>query len=179
MPNYGNFLKDLIARKGEHEHASTTFLKAECDAIMKKREMPPKLDMTRSLSDSGACINLMPYTLHSLLNLGELKPATIGIRLIDRSVFRLVGSVENLVFKVGELVFLADFVVFDLEEYKVIPHALVIPFLATASAMIDVKAGKLTFKECGKHMSFQTRHTTNLPPTPIGSLNVVASVETT
>ncbi|XP_071704537.1 uncharacterized protein [Rutidosis leptorrhynchoides] len=143
MPNYGKFLKDLITRKGEHEQASTAFLKTECDAITKKRDMPSKLgdpgpfiipyevdglDMMRSLSDSGASINLMHCTLYSQLNLGDLKPTTTGVTLIDRSVIRLAGIVDILVVKV--------------EKGKVIALILGRPFLATASALIEVKVGK-------------------------------------
>ncbi|XP_071728712.1 uncharacterized protein [Rutidosis leptorrhynchoides] len=111
MPNYGKFLKNLLAKKGEHEKASTAFLEAECNSLIKKCELPPKLgdpvpfimpclvdgsDLIRSLADSGASINLIPYSLYLWLNLGDLKPTTTGVRLIDQSVSGPVGIAENL-----------------------------------------------------------------------------------
>ncbi|XP_071718735.1 aspartic proteinase CDR1-like [Rutidosis leptorrhynchoides] len=77
------------------------------------------------------------------------------------------------------LEFLADFVVVDLEEDNAIPLVLGRLFLETAGALIVVKARKSTFRDRGKQMSFQTRHIVNPPPTPISSLNVVASVKPT
>ncbi|XP_071688462.1 uncharacterized protein [Rutidosis leptorrhynchoides] len=147
MPNYGRFLKDLMAEKGEHEQTSSSFLEAECAAIVKKSDMPPKLGDTRPfivpcrvneselfrfLADSGASINLMPYSIYSRLGLGELKPTNTGVRLIDQSVNKSIGIAENLDVKVGELEFPTDFVVVDMIQDKVVPIILDRPFLATA-----------------------------------------------
>ncbi|XP_071688830.1 uncharacterized protein [Rutidosis leptorrhynchoides] len=78
MPNYGKFLKTLMAKKGDVEQSSTTFLKKECDEILKKCNLPTKMgdrrpflipcnvngsEMFTSLADSGANINFMPYSI--------------------------------------------------------------------------------------------------------------------
>ena len=40
----------------------------------------------KALLDLGASINLLPYSIYKQLGLGELKPTTITLSLVDRSV---------------------------------------------------------------------------------------------
>ncbi|XP_071704393.1 uncharacterized protein [Rutidosis leptorrhynchoides] len=174
MPNYRKFLKDLMAKKGEHEQASSAFLEAECAAILKKSDMPPKLgdpgpfivpcriddsEIFRCLTDSGASTNLMPLSVYSRLGFDELKSTNTGVRLINQSISKPIGIAENLVIKIGELEFPADFVVVDMPEDKVLPIVLCRPFLATT----------------GKTLRFQTKFSVKPPPTPIDYVNVLTS----
>ena len=48
--------------------------------------------------------------------------------------------------KVDKFIFLADFIVLDMEEDKEIPIILGRPFLATGRAMIDVQWGELKLR---------------------------------
>ena len=48
--------------------------------------------------------------------------------------------------KVDKLIFLANFIVLDMEEDKEIPIILSIPFLATGRVMIDVQKGELKLR---------------------------------
>ena len=48
--------------------------------------------------------------------------------------------------KVSKFIFLANFVVLDIEEDLKVPLILGIPFLATSGAFIDVKSGGLTLR---------------------------------
>ncbi|XP_071709304.1 uncharacterized protein [Rutidosis leptorrhynchoides] len=190
MPNYGKFLKDLMAKKGEHEQASSAFLEAECAAILKKSDMPPKLgdpgpfivpcriddsEIFKCLTDSGASINLMPLSVYSRLGLDELKLTNTGVRLINQTISKPIGIAENLVIKIGELEFPADFVVVDMPEDKVVPIVLGRPFLATAGALTDWRTCKLILRDRGKTLSFQTKFSIKPPPTPIDSVNALTS----
>ncbi|XP_071705358.1 uncharacterized protein [Rutidosis leptorrhynchoides] len=190
MPNYGKFLKDLMAKKGEHDQASSAFLEAECAAILKKSDMPPKLGdpgpfivpcriddskIFKCLTDSGASINLMPLSVYSRLGLDELKSTNTGVRLINQSISKPIGIAENLVIRIGELEFPADFVVVDMPEDKVVPIILGRPFLATAGALTDWRTCKLILRDRGKTLSFQTKFNVKPPPTPIDSVNVLTS----
>ncbi|XP_071728352.1 uncharacterized protein [Rutidosis leptorrhynchoides] len=89
MPNYGKFLKALMAKKGEVEQASTTFLLKECDGILRKQNLPTKMgdpgpflipckvnwsEPFTSLADSGASINFMPLSIYKKLGLGDFHP---------------------------------------------------------------------------------------------------------
>ena len=39
-----------------------------------------------ALLDLGARVNLLPYTIYKKLKLGELKPTSVTLQLVDRSV---------------------------------------------------------------------------------------------
>ncbi|XP_071687278.1 uncharacterized protein [Rutidosis leptorrhynchoides] len=156
----------LMAKKGEHEQASSAFLEAECAAILKKSDMPPKL---------RASINLMSLSVYTQLGLNELKSTNTGVRLINQSISKPIGIAENLVVKIGELEFPADFVVVDMPEDKVVPIVLGIPFLATMGALTDWRTCKLILRDRGKTLSFQTKFSVKRPPTPVDYVNVLTS----
>nr|GEW68773.1 reverse transcriptase domain-containing protein [Tanacetum cinerariifolium] len=88
MPNYGNFLKELISNKNKLEEISSAFLNEECSTIIQNK-IPPKLRdpgsflipcthgnaiTCNALADLGASINLMPYSLYAKLLGGTIKP---------------------------------------------------------------------------------------------------------
>ena len=52
--------------------------------------------MEKALLDLGASINLLPYSIYKQLGLGELKPTTITLSLVDRSVKIPKGIVEDV-----------------------------------------------------------------------------------
>ncbi|XP_022040502.1 uncharacterized protein LOC110943054 [Helianthus annuus] len=79
----------------------------------------------------------------------------MSIQLADRSVKYPQGVIENLLVKVGEFVFPAEFVILYMEEDTEIPLLLGIPFLTTARAMMDVSNGKLTVKVGYKELKFE------------------------
>ena len=100
----------------------------------------------RALCDLGASINLMPLSIFRRLGLGEARLTTITLQLVDRSLKHPRGVIEDVLVKVGKFIFLADFIVLDMEEDKEIPIILGRPFLATGRAMIDVKRGELKLR---------------------------------
>ncbi|XP_071695367.1 uncharacterized protein [Rutidosis leptorrhynchoides] len=156
MPDYGKFLKTLMAKKGDVEQASTTFLKKECDGILKKCNLPPKMGdpgpflipskvngsrMLTSLVDSRASINFMPYSVYKRLGLGDLSPTTMGVKLIDQSISFSVGISKALIVKVGDMEFPIDFVIVGIKEDPVVPLVLGRPFLATAGSFLTLEPG--------------------------------------
>ena len=92
----------------------------------------------RALCDLGASINLKPLYIFRRLGLGESRPTTVTLQLVDRSLKHPRGVVEDVLVKVDKFIFLADFIMLDMEEDKEISIILAIPFLATGRAMIDV-----------------------------------------
>ena len=56
------------------------------------------------------------------------------------------GILVDVLVKVGKFIFLMDFVVIDMEEYKQVSLLLGRPFLATSTTLTDVKEGKLTLR---------------------------------
>ncbi|KAJ9135136.1 hypothetical protein P3X46_032350 [Hevea brasiliensis] len=78
---------------------------------------------------------------YGTLEIGELKPTTISLQLVDRFVKYPIGILENIPIKVGKFFIQVDFVVLDMEEDVKIFIILGRPFLATAGAIIDIKNG--------------------------------------
>ena len=57
-----------------------------------------------------------------------------------------MGIIEDVLVKVGNFIYSADFVILDMDEDGDVPLILGRPFLATVRAMIDVEASKLTLR---------------------------------
>jgi len=99
--------------------------------------------------DFGASINVMPLSIFKSLSLGPLQPTGVVIHLANRSVAHPAGLVDDVLVHVGELIFLADFYILDMEEGFSHGSALIIlgrPFLKTARTKIDVHAGTLSME---------------------------------
>ena len=56
------------------------------------------------------------------------------------------GIIEDVLVKVGNFIYPVDFVILDMDENRDVPLILRRPFFATARAMIDVEASKLTLR---------------------------------
>ena len=119
--------------------------------------IPCKIDNSpfdKALCDLGASINLMPLSVFKKLGLGEVKPSTICLQLADRLLTYPWGLIEDVLVKVDKFIFLADFVVFDMEEDPKVPLILGRLFSVTSGAFIDVQSGGFTLRVNGKEVSF-------------------------
>ncbi|XP_057723798.1 uncharacterized protein LOC130939728 [Arachis stenosperma] len=160
MPLYVKFLKELINKKRSWNEKETVILTQECSAVI-QRGLPPKLKdpgsfilsctigniiLDKALCDLGASINLMSLSLMKKLAIEKVKPTRMSLQMAERSHKIPNGVVENLLVKIGEFIFPADFVILDMEEEG---HSSIIlgrPFLATARAIIDVEKGEMTLR---------------------------------
>ena len=88
----------------------------------------------------------MPLSIFRRLGLGEARPTTATLQLVDRSLKHPRGVIEEVLVKVDKFIFLADFIVLDIEEDKEIRIILGRPFLVTSKAMIDVQKGELKLR---------------------------------
>nr|GEZ40459.1 hypothetical protein [Tanacetum cinerariifolium] len=77
----------------------------------------------------------------------SLTPTCMTLELVDRSIYRTVGVVEDVYVKVGSFYFSADFVVVDFDADPRVPLILKRSFLKTGRALIDVFEGELTLRE--------------------------------
>ena len=66
--------------------------------------------------------------------------------MANRTLAQPEGILEDVLIKVGKLIFPVDFVVIVIKEDKQVSLLLGRPFLATRSALIDVKKGELTLR---------------------------------
>ncbi|GJR62503.1 reverse transcriptase domain-containing protein [Tanacetum coccineum] len=76
-------------------------------------------EVCNSLADSGASINLMPFSIYEKLGIGPLKPTRMTLELANRSITYLMGIAEDVI---GD-------------------H-----FLRTAKALVDLYEEKLTLR---------------------------------
>ncbi|GJY93463.1 reverse transcriptase domain-containing protein [Tanacetum coccineum] len=144
MPNYGKFLQELVSNKHKLEQISSAFLSIESSALI-QNNVPPKFgDLGSSLfpcnfnkafscdalSNLGASINLMPYSLYAKLSLEPLKPTKMSVRLVDRSFQYPVGIAENMLIEIGR------------------------PLLHTADAVVRVKQKQLNLGVGTERMTF-------------------------
>ena len=156
-------MKDILSRKRRLSDFETVNLTEECSAIL-HRKLPQKLKdlgnftipctigisiFERAFYDLGASINLMPLSIFRRLGLGEARPTTVTLQLVNRSLKHPRGGegvIEDVQVKVDKFIFPTNLIVLDMEEDKEIPIILSKPFLATGRAMIDVQRGELKLR---------------------------------
>ncbi|GKV46238.1 hypothetical protein SLEP1_g53237 [Rubroshorea leprosula] len=168
MPSYAKFLKEILSNKRKLEEYETVKLTEECSGILQNK-LPPKLKdpgsftipctignchFDKVLCDLGASNNLMPFSIFRKLGLGEAKVTTVSLQLADRSIKHPQGIMEDVLVKVDKFIFLADFIVLDMEEDHEVPLILGRPFLATGRTLIDVQQGKLMLRVENEQVTF-------------------------
>ena len=89
-------------------------------------------------ADLGVSINLMSFSLFKNLNLTNLKETTTILEMADTTRSRPKGTIDNVLIKVGKLLFLADFVIIDMDQHQLNNLILGRPFLETSHAHIKV-----------------------------------------
>ncbi|XP_021718855.1 uncharacterized protein LOC110686547 [Chenopodium quinoa] len=127
MPQFANFVKNI---KDQHE---------DKEVVNKKGPTLLYDNLSPKLHDPG---------------LKGLKPSPISLQLADRTSRLPKGVVEDVLVKVGELVFPIDFVVMDMKEDHKILIIFGRPFLATSQALIDVPKGQVTIRAQDKQVMF-------------------------
>ncbi|XP_057747032.1 uncharacterized protein LOC130966261 [Arachis stenosperma] len=191
MPLYAKFLKDLITKKRNWEAKETIVLTEECSTIIQKK-LPQKLkdpwsfqipciigDITieKALCDLGASINLMSLTMMKRMKIEEVKPTRMELQLADRTFKFPHGVVKDLLVKVGEFIFPADFVVLDMEEEANTSIILGRPFLAATGAIINVQKGELVLRLHEEKMVFNVFKAMSYPKESIGECMMVDSMD--
>ena len=165
VPTYAKFLKDLCTVKRGLNVNKKAFLTEQVSAIIQCKTLVKYKDpgcptisvnirgtcVEKVLLDLGASVNLLPYSMYKQLGLGELKPTSITLSLVDRYIKIPKGIVEDVLIQVDKFYYPMDFVVLDTEPaatganyVPIIPGR---PFLATSNAIINCQNGvmQLTF----------------------------------
>ena len=89
--------------------------------------------------DLGAFINVMPHSMYASLKLGPLKQTGIIIQLADRSNVYLEGIIEDVLVRINNLIFPADFYILYMEDDASLnPNPIMLgrPFLKTSKTKI-------------------------------------------
>ncbi|XP_015159100.1 uncharacterized protein [Solanum tuberosum] len=159
MSGYAKFMKERVTKKIsldfetiEVSHSSSAIMTNE---KIKKKEDPRAftipctigmLKFAKALCDFGESINLMPYKIYKQLGLGEPMSTTMRILMAYRSIKHPVGILYDILLKVDQFIFPADFVILDCEIDAEIFIILGRPFLATGRALVDVESRELKFQ---------------------------------
>ncbi|XP_023741787.1 uncharacterized protein LOC111889862 [Lactuca sativa] len=160
IPEYQKLLQDLIDTRKQLKKNSKVILSEEnsksvLGEIPKKMGDPGCLTLpcefgnnmkVDALANSGASINLMPYSFYQKLNIQKLKATRMAIHMLNRSVTQPRGIVEDILVKIGKFVFPIDFVVLDMKEDSDVPIILGRPLLNTTGALVDILESKLTLR---------------------------------
>ncbi|XP_012480905.1 uncharacterized protein LOC105795795 [Gossypium raimondii] len=155
IPRYAKFLKELCTSN---------------------RRLIGNVGIKKAMCDLGASVNVMPYSIYKLINAGPLKKTGVIIQLADKSVIYLEGLLEDVLVKVNELVFPADFYIINMEDDNSTNSSDIFlgrPFLSTASAKIDVQSGTLTMEFDGEIVKFNIYEAMSHP----NSLSNISSID--
>ncbi|XP_057792346.1 uncharacterized protein LOC131009139 [Salvia miltiorrhiza] len=123
IPPFGKFVKDFIAGKSK---ATGKIVMGENVSAALKKELPAKCKdpgmfslpiyigdtrIEHAMCDLGASINVMPLTVYNRLSGVELVDTRVVIQLADGSYVHPEGLLENVLVKVHDFVYPADFYV--------------------------------------------------------------------
>nr|GEX03755.1 reverse transcriptase domain-containing protein [Tanacetum cinerariifolium] len=152
MPKCALMFKSLVYNKEKLFDIATTLVNENCSAVILKK-LPEKLgdpdkflilcdfselDERLALTDLGATINLMPFSICRKLSFLKLTSMQMILDLADRSTTRPAGIAEDVLVKLGKFHFLTNFVVVDYAVDPRVPLILERLFLRTGRALIDV-----------------------------------------
>ncbi|KHN12486.1 hypothetical protein glysoja_027872, partial [Glycine soja] len=176
MPLYAKFLKDMLTKKNRYINNDTIVVEGNCSAVI-QRILPPKhkdpgsvtipcsigeVTMGKALIDLGASINLMPLSMCRRLREIKIMPTRMTLQLVDRSITRPYGVIEDVLVRVKHLIFPADFIVIDIEKDVDIP--LILPFMSTISCVVDMGKRKLQMAIEDQQISFDMFHEEKASP---------------
>ncbi|GKC63695.1 hypothetical protein Tco_1096293, partial [Tanacetum coccineum] len=146
--DYAKHMKNFVASKQKTEEDDEVRMNPRCSALLQS-QLPPKeqdprsfilpcsigrLDFNKSLTDLGASISVIPFSMYKHLGLEKLEPINMVIEMADNTKSTPKGIVKNLLIKIDKSIFPVDFVIFDMVEDFRMPIILGRPLLATAHA---------------------------------------------
>src|SRR4051812_44923807 len=94
-----------------------------------------------ALCDVRGCASVLPKRMYDMLELKPFDPFSFGVRLVDSSVKKPLGRIDNVLIVVNDNYVPGDFLVMDIECDPSCPIILGRPFLRTVGAIIDMKEG--------------------------------------
>ncbi|XP_038895976.1 uncharacterized protein LOC120084148 [Benincasa hispida] len=131
------------------------------------------LDVGHALCNLEASINLMPLSIFKKLGIGKTQPTSVTLQLADRTIKYPEGKIEDVLVKVDNLIFPADFIILDYEADREVPIILGRPFLTTGKVSIDVHKGELTMRVDKKEVKFNVLNALKFPDSEDCQLNSI------
>ncbi|XP_070025777.1 uncharacterized protein [Nicotiana sylvestris] len=147
MPCYAKFIKDLVTKKRSMD-CETIKMTHQVSAIV--HSIAPNLEdpgiftipctigsanFAKALCDLGVSINLIHYSMFKTLGIGQLRPTSMRLQMVDRTMKMPLGIIDDVLVRVDKFILPADFVILDCDvDYEVL-IILGRPFLATGKAL--------------------------------------------
>ncbi|XP_038874990.1 uncharacterized protein LOC120067513 [Benincasa hispida] len=187
MPIYVKFLKDILTKKRRVSEKEVIALTQEYNVLV-SNSLPKKqknlgsftvpcsiggLDVGHALCDLGASINLMPLSIFKKLGIGEAQPTSVTLHLADRTIKYPEGKIEDVLVKVDNLIFPADFIILDYEADREVPIILGCAFLANGKVLIDMHKGELTIRVDNEEIKFNVLNALKFPDSEDCQLNSI------
>ena len=83
----------------------------------------------------------MPKRMYDIFELKPFDPCSFGVHLVNSSVKRPLGKINDVLIIVNDNYFPVDFTIMDIECEPSCPIILGRPFLRTVGVVIDMKKG--------------------------------------
>src|SRR3954469_12759988 len=99
-----------------------------------------------ALCDVGASTSVMPKRMYDMLDLKPFDPCYFGVRLVDSSVKKPLGKIDDVLIIVNDKYVPVDFTIMDNECEPSCPIILGRPFLRIVGVVIDMKEGNIKFQ---------------------------------
>src|SRR6187401_1498048 len=99
-----------------------------------------------ALCDVGASTSVMPKRIYDMLKLKPYDSCSFGVRLVDSSIKKPLGRIDDVLIVVNDNYVPVDFTIMDIECDPSCPIILGRPFLRTVGAIIDMKEGNIKFQ---------------------------------
>src|SRR3954468_1161138 len=99
-----------------------------------------------TLCDVGASTSVMPKRMYDMLELKPFDPCSFGVRIVDYSIKKPLGKIDDVLTIVNDNYVPVDFTNMDIECEPSCPIILGLPFLRTVGAVIDMKEGNIQFQ---------------------------------
>ncbi|XP_042029822.1 uncharacterized protein LOC121776708 [Salvia splendens] len=170
MPPISKLIKDYLAGKVNEE--GRMIANENVSAMIQRSDLPSnKTDpgmftlpisigdtqVKHAMCDLGASINVLPYSIYKKLGEARLVDTDIMIQLADRSCIHPEGILEDVIVKVNNFLYLADFFIIKTTEPVAKESSGVLlgrPFLSTTSTIIDVRNGTINLDFNGEQFTF-------------------------
>ncbi|XP_015960506.1 uncharacterized protein LOC107484448 [Arachis duranensis] len=177
---YAKFLKDLCTQKDRIGELETLSLGSSISSLMKsilKKYSDPRLCLVSCwiggvafydcMSDLGACVSIMPFSIFARLNLAPSKRSTAKFVLVDKSVIIVVRIAEDVLVTIKDLVFLVDFYILKMPPTDNGSSSSLLlgrPFLKTSKFKLDAFTGTYSFEVDDKTIKFNLEEAMSHPP---------------
>ncbi|XP_042051467.1 uncharacterized protein LOC121796745 [Salvia splendens] len=170
LPPFSRFIKDFIAGKAKVD--GKIVIGENVSAVIQKKRLPSKrtdlgmftlpiiigdVKIEHDMCDLGVSINVLSFSVYKRLTGVSLVDTKVVIQLVDRSCISLEGVLGNVIVRMHDFLYPADFHVIRMNESEAGESSGVLlgrPFLRTTKTIIDVSDVTICLDYHGEKFTF-------------------------